>query len=98
MAAPSMPLIARSSRKAPTISSSMAPSASTISGKAGSSAGSSAVSLIGGFRGLYSMDQQGRGFRGPQSAFVVLEQLRDRSRRHFQHRHGIDADQDAQHY
>src|SRR5262245_20325602 len=97
MAAPSMPLIARSSRKAPTISSSMAPTASTISGSAGSSAGSSAVSVIGGFRGLCSMDQQGGGFRGPQSAVVVLEQLGDRSRRHVQHRLGIDAEQDGQH-
>src|SRR5262245_10196062 len=97
MAAPSMPLIARSSRKEPTISSSMAPTASTISGRAGSSAGSSAVSVIGGFRGLWSMDQQGGGFRGPQSAFVVLEQLGDGSRRHFQHRLGIDAEQDGQH-
>src|SRR5262245_19055872 len=96
MAAPSMPLIARSSRKAPTISSSIAPTASTISGRAGSSAGSSTVSVIGGVRGLCSRDQEGGGFRGPQSTFVVLEQLGDRSRRHFQHRLGIDAEQDGQ--
>ena len=41
-------LAAASPRNAPSISSTMAPTASTISGRAGSSAGSSAASFIGG--------------------------------------------------
>src|SRR6476646_9216569 len=95
IAAPSMLLVACSPRNAPTISSAMAPSASTISGKAGSRAGISSVSGIDGSR-LWSMRQQGGGFRRAERALVVLEQLRHRSRREVEYRLRVDAEQDGQ--
>src|SRR5262245_40669255 len=94
IAAPSTMLVARSPRNAPTISSAMAPIASTISGRAGSSTGISAVSVIGALP--RSMRQQGGGFRRAERAIVVVEQLRDRGRGHVEHRLGVDAEQDGQ--
>src|ERR1700704_472074 len=95
IAAPSILLVACSPRNAPTISSAMAPSASTISGRAGSRAGISSVSGIDGSR-LWSMRQQGGGLRRTERALVVLEQLRNRSRREVEHRLRVDAEQDGQ--
>src|SRR6476619_5261616 len=83
IAAPSMLLVACSPRNAPTISSAMAPRASTISGRAGSRAGISSVSGID-------------GFRRAERALVVLEQLRHRSRGEVEYRLRVDAEQDGQ--
>src|SRR5262249_51020411 len=97
IAVPSIPLAARSPRKAPTMSNSMAPIASTISGRAGSSAGTSRVSVIGGFRSVRLSMRQNRGGLGrAKRAAVVLHQLRHRSRRHVEHGLRVDAEQNGQ--
>src|SRR6202008_5119587 len=91
----STPLVARSPRNTPTISSSMAPMASTISGKAGSSVGIPTVSLIVGFE-PWSMRQEGGSLGRSDGALVILEKLRNRSRREFDHRLRVDAEQNRQ--
>src|SRR5258708_15539907 len=81
-----------SPRNAPSISSAMAPTASTISGKAGSKAGSAVTSFIG----IHSPQQQRGRVRGVERMRVAVEQLGHRCGRQVEHRLREDAEQDRQ--
>src|SRR5262249_12995992 len=94
IAVPSMPPTARSPRNAPTMSSNMAPTISTISGSAGTNAGSSTVSVIG--ERFRSRREQGGGLHRAERVIVVVEELRDRRCRELEHRLGEDPEQDGQ--
>src|SRR5262245_40476302 len=72
----------RSPRNAPSINSTMAPTASTISGSAGRRSRNSEASFIGGpcalFRSLHRLQllhQHGRGLGGAEGLLIIVDQL-----------------------
>src|SRR5262245_25572975 len=88
----------RSPRDAPIINSTMAPTASTISGSAGSRSRNSEASFIGGPCALSrSLHQHGRGLGGAECPLIVVDELGDGRRRHVEHRLWIDAECNGQH-
>src|SRR5262245_27907214 len=75
----------------------MAPTASTISGKAGMSSRNSKVSFIGGPCALpRSLDQHGGSLGGAERPMIVVKELGHGGRRHVEHRLGVDAEGDGQ--
>src|SRR5262245_29266843 len=88
----------RSPRKAPTINSTMAPTASTISGSAGRRSRNSEASFIGGPCAFsWSLHQQRRGLGGAKRPLIVVDKLGYGRRRHVEHRLRIDAERNGQH-
>src|SRR6185312_3505523 len=79
-------------RNAPSISSAMAPSASTISGKSGTNAGSCAAFMIL----PRHQARQACRLHAMERVMVVVDQLRHRDRGKVEHRLRIDADQDRE--
>src|SRR5262252_2420087 len=88
-------VVLRSPRNAPSISSTMAPTARTISGRAGKRSWNSKASFIGG-PVERSRHQHGRSLGGAERLIVVVEQLSHRSRRHIEYRLGEEAERDGQ--
>src|ERR1051326_7982075 len=95
MAMPSATFATRSPRKAPSISSAMAPIASSSSGAVAMSADIWAGSVIG--RTLLA-SWQGCGFRRVERVGVILDQSRHRRRRHIEHEVREHAEQQGQQY
>src|SRR5262249_6914598 len=75
----------RSPRDAPSISNTMAPTASTISGSAGSRSRNSEASFIGGPCAL-SLHQHGRGLGRAERPLIVVDELGYGRRRHLEDR------------
>src|SRR3954468_24746042 len=91
-------LAERSPRNAPSISNAMAPTASTISGSAGSRSRNSEASFIGGPCALSrSLHQHGRGLGGAERPLIVVDELGYGCRRHVEHRLGVHAKRNGQH-
>src|SRR5215831_19364679 len=95
IATPSATFATRSPRNAPSMSSAMAPTASSSSGATAVSAESWAGSFIVSSLGR---SWQGRGFRRAERVAVVLDQRRDRSRRQVEHQVREHAEQDREHH
>src|ERR1043166_2710296 len=91
IAMPSATLATRSPRNAPSISSAMAPTASSSSVAVATSADIWAVSVIGP-----TSSRQGRGFRRGERVRVVLDQRRDRGRGQIEHQVREHAEQQGQ--
>src|SRR5262245_48273930 len=88
----------RSPRYAPSISKTMAPTASTISGSAGRRSRNSEASFIDGPSALSgSLHEHRGGLGGAERPLIVVDQLGYGRCRHVEHRLRVDAERNGQH-